>query len=122
VHREPDVLLTGELDRPGVDPHSDPDLDRWRPALGAERLLRRDRRENRVAGSRERDEEGVPVRVDHAAAVVGEGVAQDALLPSLNRGKVVAELTKQSRGAFDVGEKEGQRPACLLGHAGYSGG
>jgi hypothetical protein len=57
VDRKPDITVVGELDRAGVDPHADAKLRRPWPALGAERLLRRDRSQNRVARTRESDEE-----------------------------------------------------------------
>jgi hypothetical protein len=85
-------------------------------------LLCRNGGENRVARPREGDKEGVALRVDDATSVIDERVGQDALLPSLNRRIVIAELPEQTRRAFDVGEEEGQGAAGLLGHEGYSGG
>jgi len=122
VHRNPDVPFAGQLDRPRVDPHPDPNLERRRPPLGAQRLLCGDGGENRVARPREGDEERVSLRVDDMTSVIEERRAQDTLLPSLDRGIVIAELPEQPRGAFDVAEEEGQRTGGLLGHEGYSGG
>ena len=97
VDRKSDITVVGELNRAGVDPHPDAKLCRPGPALGAEGLLCRDRRQNRVARTREGDEERVSRRIDHAAGVVDERVALEALLPRLNRRIAVAELTEQPR-------------------------
>jgi hypothetical protein len=48
VDGKPDITVVGELNRAGVNPHPDAKLRRPGPMLGADRLLRTDRRQNRV--------------------------------------------------------------------------
>jgi hypothetical protein len=116
VHREPNVSLVGELDRPRVDPHADAKLRGPGPALGAKCLLRRHRRQHRVAWPGEGGEERVSLRVDYAALVIDECIPLEITLPRLDCRILLPELAAESCGTLDVAEEEGQGAAGRLGH------
>ena len=82
----------------------------------AERALRVDRRRDRVAGPREREEEGVALRVDLRAAARAERLAHETAVVGRDAPVgLVAELLQQPRRALDVGEDEGDGAAGELG-------
>src|SRR6478672_5062139 len=56
--------------------------------------------------SRERDEEGVALRVDLVAVVGRHGVADDPVVLREHRGVTVAESLKEAGRALDVGEQQ----------------
>jgi hypothetical protein len=74
------------------------------------------RRGDRVARTRERDEERVPLRVHFEPAVASERGTHDAAVLREHVGVALPELVKQPRGALDVREEEGHGPARKLGH------
>ena len=79
-----------------------------------------DGRGDGVARAREREEEGVALRVDLDAAVLREALAHQPPVVGEDVGVAVAELLQQARRALDVGEdegdgaagKRGMRPVC----------
>ncbi len=73
-------------------------------------VLRRARGVGGAGRSRERDEEGVALRVDLDTAVCSEGVPQEsAMLGERLRVRVRPEPVQQSRRSLDVGEEERDR-------------
>ena len=90
-----------------------------RPGVLAQRPLRRDRRVDRVARPREREEEGVALRVDLGAAGArrtsrGRSGGGRATAPE----RLVAELLQQLRRPLDVGERERDRAGVERAHGG----
>ena len=106
---DPDVALVGDQRLAGMDPHPNPN----RPA---ERGLAVGRSGQRVAGPRERHEEGIALRVDLDATVPLEGVADDAPVLGKRVRVGVAEVVEQAGGPLDVGEEEGDGAAGELSH------
>jgi hypothetical protein len=76
--------------------------------VSREGSLRVRSREHRILRPPERDEEGIALRVHDFAAVVREGLLQQALMLGEKVRVSVAELLEQLRGALDVGEEEGR--------------
>ena len=96
-------------------PHLEPTV--VRPRVSRELSLRLDGCPRRIVGTAERDEEGVPLRVDLAAARIGRRPADDpAMILERTAIALAAELPKQTRRALDVGEQERDRSARALGH------
>ena len=98
----PDVALVGQKRRSGVQ--ADPDLH----LPGCERTREGGGGHERSRRGREREEEGVTLRVDLDAALVGAGLADDAAVLGERIGvRLGAELVQQLRRALDVGEEKG---------------
>jgi hypothetical protein len=101
---DPDVALAGERGRPGMEPdaHADRPLRQRREARAC--------RVSRAGGGRERDEEGVALRVDLDAIRGAERLAQQqSVLGQRVRVSVGPERLEQAGRALDVGEQEGDR-------------
>jgi hypothetical protein len=103
VDVHPHVVLFGEHGLAGVKAHAHPNR------AGAERILAGLRGGNGVRGTREGDEEGVPLRVDLDAAVPLERFAECAPMLGEHVGVVLAELVQEPGRTLDVGEEEGDR-------------
>jgi hypothetical protein len=69
-----------------------------------------------MLGPPEGYEEGVALAVDLDAAVLGEGIPQQAAMLGNNGAVALAELFEQPRRALDISEKEGDRSARQVGH------
>jgi hypothetical protein len=107
---DPHVTLLREQRLTGVEAYADSDRslaqDALRVTCGPEGVSR----------PRERNEEGVPLRVDLDAAVLREHLAQQTpVLGQLLR-IGVAEFAQQSRRALDVREEERDSTARKLAH------
>jgi hypothetical protein len=94
------VPLVGDDRLAGVDAHAHAD----RP--GFERAASGRRRGDGIGGARKGDEEGVALRIDLHARPSAERLTQQAPVLGEEIGVSVAVLVKESRRAFDVGEKE----------------
>ena len=90
----------------GVDSHTHLDLHAVGPAVGEERDLPFDGSQDCVAGTRERNEEGVALRVDFAAAVGAERGSEHALVLGKHLVVPIPQLLHQPRRALDVREEE----------------
>ena len=75
--------------------------------MGSQPQLRRDRRGNRVAGTREGEEERVALRIHLDAIAPAELLAEDPAVLRDDLGVAVAEPLEEVRRAFDVREDEG---------------
>ena len=72
-------------------------------------------------GPREGDEKRVSLGVDLVAAVLGEGLAQDALVLREHLAVALAQLLEQPRRPLDVREEEGDGADRQLGHSSRDG-
>src|SRR2546423_13074309 len=106
-----DVALLGHERLAGVDSHSHADR------AGPEGALAGLRGGEGVLRARERDEEGVSLRVDLDAAVTLEGLPQHAAVLGEDVRVSIAQLLQQAWRALDVGEEEGDGAARELAHA-----
>ena len=108
VHVDADVALVADQRRARVQAHAHTDRPRHHGlsfGRGRERARRRG----------ERDEEGVALRVDLDAVVVGKRLAQQpAVLGERVRVLLGAELLLEPGRALDVGEQEGDRSGRQL--------
>ena len=95
----------------GVDSHAHAHVPSLWPVVLSERALRLDRRQQRVAGATEGDEERVALRVNDAAAVAVECLPQQPLVLGNHLAVAVAQLLEQASRSFDVCEQEGDRAA-----------
>jgi hypothetical protein len=74
----PDVPLASHRRLAGMDAHADPEIGRLGPSVLAEAALAGNRRRDGVFGAPERDKERVTLRVDLAAVMFAERLAQDS--------------------------------------------
>src|SRR5260221_11697852 len=101
-----------------MQPHAHANRDVLWPALRGEGALRLDGGGERVTGAGEGGEEGIPLRIHLLAAVgVERGAHQPAMLGQ-DVGVVWTYLLQETRGAFDVGEQEGDGAGGEIRHAG----
>ena len=96
------IALLRRLAGVHADPHAH--LHAVGPRLPCKRSLYRDRRGNRVARPRKRDEEPVPLRVDHPATVLAKRRAQHTIVLAQNIGVPTAQPLQQPSRALDVAE------------------
>ena len=97
-----DVAFVSQQGRSGVQTDAHPD----RTALEA--LGDSASRRQRTGRRRERDEEGVALRIDLDPALPAEGLAQDtSMLCQCPRVRIRPQLVKQAGRAFHVAEQEG---------------
>jgi hypothetical protein len=116
VHSEPDVAVVGDGGLGGVQAHPHPQGRARRPAVCGEGALSVHRGDDGLARSPEDDEQAVALRVDLAAAVPLEGLAQDPPVVRHRIGERVAETSQEPRGALDVREEQGDCSGRKLAH------
>jgi hypothetical protein len=93
-----------------VEAHAHSNVGLPRPLRLGEGALRGARRANRLARIPKHREERVPLPVDVEAAVVGEGLLEERLVPAEQLGvPLVAERLQQLRRPLDVADEEGER-------------
>ncbi len=109
-------LLTDER-LTGVEAHPDAEDDVVGPRGFVVRSLGLDRRGHCLAGTCERIEERIALRVDLLAVMLGKGGAQQAPMLAQELGVAVSKPLQKLRAAFDIGEHEGDRPAGNGWHA-----
>ena len=111
VHTETDVPLAAHGRFTRMDPHADAKLRVLGPDMIRQRPLARDRGGDRVLRPSVRDEERVALRVDLAAAVLRECLAQDPVMIgerlSVDR---PAQPFEQRGRSLDVREEKGDGP------------
>ena len=112
VHVDPDVALLPDDRLSRVEAHPDAQVCPVGPLVRGERLLRRDRGRDGVAGALEAEEERVALRVDLLTATGGELVADQAPVLREHLGVPVSEPLQELRRAGDVREDEGDRAAA----------
>ena len=118
---QPEIALLADVRLAGVEPHAHAHRAPVRPLVVAEGALGVDRGRDCVARPREREEEGVALRVDLRAAARAEGLAHEP--PVVGRDvsvRLVAELLQEARRALDVREDERDGAAGQLGHRAYA--
>ncbi len=96
---DPDVPLVRDHRFPGVQTHANTDRARKRRLGGT-------RGRNGVRGARERDEEGISLRVHLHAPVASKGPTQNAAMLPQRLHIGVAEFVQQPRRPLDVREQE----------------
>src|SRR5439155_14529925 len=111
---QPDVAALRQRRLAAVQPHAHAQLGAIWPGMCGERALAGDRRLERVVSAAEDGEEGVPLSVDHFAAVRGERIAKDPAVLAEHVSVMASELLEQPSRAFDVREQEGDRAARKL--------
>jgi hypothetical protein len=89
--------------------HAHPHAHGLGPLVAGQRPLPLDRRHQRVPRAREGVEEAIAGRIDLVALLGGECLAQKPPMIVENALVPIAEVTQQSRRAFDVGEEERYR-------------
>jgi hypothetical protein len=99
-----------------VDPHAHANGDAVRPRLRGKGALRRYCGGDRVPGARERDEEGIALRVDLVAAELLNCLAEQTRMRRQNIVVPVAELLQQPRRPLDISEEERDRAGRTLRH------
>jgi hypothetical protein len=107
---EAEVALVPDRRLTGVQTHANAHLLALGPGVGVEAALRVDCGGNRIAGSREREEEAVSLRVDLSSVAGDECLANDPPVLAGHLGVAVAQLLQQLGRAFDVREDEGDGP------------
>ncbi len=118
---ETEVALLADVRLARVEPHAYEHLAPARPFVVVECPLRVDRRGDCVARPREREEEGVALRIDLGAAVRAERLPHEpAVIGRDAPVGLVAEFLQQTRRPLDVGEDERDRTAGQLGHRAYA--
>ena len=98
----PEVALVADRGLAGVEAHRTVDVNAVRPAVRRKLALGGDRAGHGVPGPLEREEEGVSLRVDLAAARVGQLLAQDPAMLAVHVAVAVSELLEQPRRALNV--------------------
>jgi hypothetical protein len=116
VDPEADIPLACSAGLPRVQPHADAHLDAIRPGMAFEGALSVDRARHRVARARERHEERVSLRIDLAAAMCLEALAEDPLVVGQQLAVPVAEPLDELRRSLDVGEEQRDRARWKLVH------
>ena len=116
VDADAHVALVPDDGLAGVQADADADLAAVGPIMGREGALDRDGGAQRRARAREREEEGVALRVDLATVTSRHGLADDLPVLLEKLGVAVAKTLKQPCRALDVGEEEGDGPARELDH------
>src|SRR5205823_5522381 len=86
--------------------------------MASQGALRSDRCGDSISGTGESDEEGIALRVDLAAAILLEGMTQQASALRQHAGIALAQLLEQLRGALDIREEEGERSRWKMTHGG----
>jgi hypothetical protein len=99
-----------------VQSHSHPQRDAVGPRLRGQRPLRGYGRCDRIAGPRERDEEGVALRVDLVALELLERRSEQASVRRQDVAVALAELPQQPRRPLDIGEEERDRSGRAVSH------
>jgi len=114
VHVIPDVTLVAEQRFPRVQ--ADPYLQR----SAGKGLLRLGGSGNGVGRARERNEEGVALRVDLDSMVPAPHLPQDASVFGQHLRVSAAQLPEEPRRPLDVGEDERDGAAVQMGHRAYA--
>ncbi|MDQ3381717.1 MAG: hypothetical protein M3546_15620 [Actinomycetota bacterium] len=117
MHPEADVPFLPDDWLSGVQSHSHTDLLTLRPGMFRERALGDDGGTQSRIRACESEEERVPLRVDLAAAPLGGGLADDALVFRESIAVARSEPLQQLGRAFDVGEEKGDRAARQFRHS-----
>ena len=116
VDAHPDIPVATDKRLARVKAHPHANRHAVGPRLGGERPLQLDRRGDRVACARERDEERVALRVDLVAVEPLDRLADQPGMGLKHIVVALAELLEQPRRSFDVGEEEGDGAGRTLGH------
>ncbi len=117
MHVDPDVAFLADHRLTGVDAHPDANLLTVWPGKRPERPLRGDGGGNGVAGTLERVEERVALRIELPPAPGTERVAHDPPVIGECLRVPVAQPLEELRRALDVGEHERDRSAVQRRHA-----
>ena len=110
VHIDTDIALGSEHRLACVNSHSNSNHAALKSALTVTRSI------ESIACARERDEEGVSLRVHLDARVIREGSPQHTSVRRESMDILVAELVEQTSRPLDVGEEEGDSPGGKLWH------
>ena len=117
MHGEAGVAPVARDRLPRVQTHPHLDLHTLGPRVRQQGKLALDCGEKCLSRTRERDEEGVALRVDLVSAVSAEGRAKQPLMIGQHAAVAVAEVLDEPCGPFDVAEEEGDSAGGYLGHA-----
>ena len=115
MHAHADVPFAADRRLACVHPHAHAQLLALRPRVRCQRPLRVDGGADGILHAAGRGEEGVALRVDLRAVVLGQGGADDPLVVGERRPVLVAQLLEHARRALDVGEQEGDGAGRPLG-------
>jgi hypothetical protein len=111
------IPLVADVRLARVQPHADAHLAPVRPGVLAERALCRNGCVDRVAGTGEREEEGISLGIDLGAAGRAERLADEAaMVPRERPERRVAQLLEELRRPFDVRERERDRSRVERAH------
>ena len=99
------IRRDGRLSR--VKTHANPELGAPRQGVRPDRPLGRDGGGHAIAGSRERGEERIALRVDLSASGLRDGSPNDAPMIVQSLGVAVPQRLEKVSGMLDVGEEEG---------------
>ena len=110
VDIQANVLVHGTMLHAGMQPHPDPHRCTHRPWVGQDRLLRVDRRGERVSRTGESDEERITMSTDLMPARLLNGRAEQPSIGGKDALVAVPQVLKKTRGPFDIAEEEGDRP------------
>jgi signal transduction histidine kinase len=111
MHCDTNVPGLGECRAPGVDADADADRGGVGPHALRERALYAHRRVDRARRLTKDSEELIRARVDLVTTGVAHALPDQGPHVTQDRRVSIAELLRQTRGPFDVGEKEGHRAA-----------
>ena len=109
VHRRAVVVAVAQLRRSGVQRHADANRHRFRPGLGVQRPLRRDRRLDGIRRAGERGMKPVTRRLDDVAAMLLDASPQQRVVARQRDVHRFALQFPQRRAADDIGEQKRHR-------------
>ena len=118
IYRSAVVVAVAKVGFPRVDPH--PDVERFRecPGLCGQRPLCVDRCGESVVGRGECGVEAIARGLDHVAAALVDGVAQDLIVTGQGVAHPVRMLLPESSGTLEIREQERNGPSGQIADMG----
>ena len=116
VERRANVVPIALFGLAGVQGHPHPQTAGQRPGLSGQRALRVEHGGQRVRSRRKRRVERIPHGLEDVAAVLGDGGAQEIVVPAEGGPHRLGMLLPQPGATLDIREEKGHRPRRQHGH------
>ena len=110
MHIQTHVIRGAQSADPGVQPHAGSDHTVGRPGVVHQSVLSLHRCLQCVERGGEDGKEGIPLGLDHDAAVLRDGLVDEVVVCLEESDPVITEGLHQPCRAFDIGEEEGDGP------------